>query len=209
MTSTTLVLATTNPGKVEEFRALLTPLLDLSRVRLALARDLGVADPPVEETGMTFAENALLKAVAYAAATGCAALADDSGLCVDALGGAPGLFSARWAGASATDAERNALLLRQLQDVPGGLRTARFVCAAALATPEGGVYAAEGVCHGLITHSPTGAEGFGYDPVFLLPEFRATMAELEPERKNTVSHRARALKSLLPLFPLNHPSSGQ
>lgn len=201
----TLVLATTNPGKVAEFRALLADHLDLARVTLATSRDLGLSLAPVDETGETFAENARLKALALAEATGYPALADDSGLCVDALGGQPGLHSARWAGVDATDADRTARLLDELRGVPRTQRTGRFVCAAAVATPHGRVEVREGVCEGIITDSPRGDNGFGYDPIFLIPALGRTLAELTPDEKNRLSHRAAAISLLSPtlqaLFP--------
>jgi XTP/dITP diphosphohydrolase len=197
-TAQILVLATTNPGKVAEFRTLLTPVLDGLRVRLATPTDLGMTLAPIEETGETFAENAILKAVALAKATGQSALADDSGLCVDALDGAPGLYSARWAGRDISDTERTSLLLDKLSGIPAHDRTARFVCAAALATPAGEVSVTEGICEGVIAESISGSFGFGYDPAFLIPSLGATMAELTPERKNEISHRAQALKLLGP-----------
>jgi XTP/dITP diphosphohydrolase len=193
-----LVLATTNPGKVAEFRALLTPLLDGLHVRFVTPTDLGLALEPIEETGETFAENARLKAVALAVATGRPALADDSGLCVDALSGAPGLYSARWAGEDISDTERTTLLLEKLSGVPIAERTARFVCATALAIPSGEVTVTEGICEGMIADSISGSHGFGYDPAFFIPSLAATMAELTPERKNEISHRAQALRLLGP-----------
>lgn len=194
----TLVLATTNPGKVADFRELLGRHLDLSRVTLATPRELGLDLPAPAETGETFHENARLKAVALAEATGCAALADDSGLCVDALGGAPGLHSVRWAGAAASDADRTAALLARLRDVPPAARTARFVCAVALALPDGPVFGAEGACEGVITDAPQGSDGFGYDPVFLILSLHRTFAQLSRREKNGLSHRALALATLAP-----------
>lgn len=191
-----LMLATNNPGKAIELRDLLALHLDLSTVMLLTPRDWPVPLPEVAETGATFAENARLKADALASATGLPALADDSGLCVDALGGAPGLYSARWAGPDASDADRNAKLLLALTDVPPERRTARFVCAAALALPGAPTVTAEGVCEGTLLDAPRGLGGFGYDPLFLLPGPDRTMAELTPEEKNTLSHRAVAVSRL-------------
>lgn len=152
-------------------------------------------DPP-EETGETFAENARIKAKYYATRLVCACLADDSGLCVDALGGRPGVYSSRYAD---SDAARIARLLSEL-DVAGAhepaKRTARFVCAACLVTPDGEVAIAEGVCEGVIAKAPAGANGFGYDPVFFLPDREKTMAQLTADEKHTVSHRGRALRAL-------------
>ncbi len=193
-----LVLATTNPGKVTEIRTILTSYLDLDQVAVRTPQEMGLRDFVVEEDGETFSENALIKARAVAAATGCIALADDSGLCVDALDGAPGIHSARWTGAGATDADRAAALLERLADVPDDRRLARFLCAAAAVTPDGAEVVAEGVCEGVIARVPSGSGGFGYDPVFRLPAFAITMAELTPEQKNAVSHRAQALSRLAP-----------
>ena len=192
----TLMLATGNPGKVTELRAILAGYFGLDGVTLLTPRDWPVPLPEVAETGTTFAENARLKADALAAATGLMSLADDSGLCVDALDGAPGLLSARWAGAGASDADRNSKLLIALADTPLERRNARFVCAAALVVPGGHAAVEEGVCEGLILTVPRGASGFGYDPLFLLPALGRTMAELTTEEKNRLSHRALAIARL-------------
>ena len=197
-----LMLATGNPGKVRELRDLLALHLDLTSAALLTPRDWPAPLPDVAETGATFAENARLKAEALAAATGLPALADDSGLCVDALGGAPGLYSARWAGAGASDADRNTKLLLALADVPPERRTAHFICAIALALPSGRTVLAEGVCEGLILDTPCGADGFGYDPLFLLPAAGRTMAELTAEEKNRLSHRALAISRLSAHFSM-------
>ena len=197
-----LMLATGNPGKVRELRDLLALHLDLTGAALLTPRDWPAPLPDVAETGATFAENARLKAEALAAATGLPALADDSGLCVDALGGAPGLYSARWAGAGASDADRNTKLLLALADVPPERRTAQFICAIALALPSGRTVLAEGVCAGLILDTPCGADGFGYDPLFLLPAAGRTMAELTAEEKNRLSHRALAISRLSAHFSM-------
>lgn len=184
-----LLIATHNPGKVREYRALLADLpLDL-----VYLDDLGITDE-VEETGATFEENALLKARYYASRTGLWTWADDSGLEVDALGGRPGVHSARYAGPDASDADRYRKLLVELQGHPRPW-TARFRCAVALVRPDG----VEAVCHGTlegeITDTPRGSHGFGYDPVFYLPERGQTLAELPPEEKNRISHRARAAQT--------------
>lgn len=195
----TIVLATTNAHKAEEMRAILAPLLPPDIVLLSLS-DL----PPVPdalETGATFEENALLKAHHYARETGHLCLADDSGLCVDALAGAPGIYSNRWAGPGATDRGRIEKLLAELdraKAVSPSERRARFVCAAAAADTTGWSAIGDGSCHGIIVVSPQGAGGFGYDPVFFLPELGKTMAGLLPGEKNAVSHRARALVALVP-----------
>jgi len=185
-----LLIATTNPGKLVEFRELLG---DLSIELVLPSRDLQVA-----ETGSNYAENAALKARAYAAASGLPALADDSGLEVDALGGAPGLFSARYSPLpGANDADRRAHLLANLRGLPRPW-TAHFHCTTAVALPGGELYLAEGQVFGEILPEERGSNGFGYDPLFLLPELGRTMAELTREEKNTLSHRARALHAALP-----------
>jgi XTP/dITP diphosphohydrolase len=192
-----LVIATANPGKLREFQALLA---DLAVAPVAQGA-LGVTAP--EETGTTFAANALLKARHAAAASGAAAIADDSGLEVDALGGAPGVYSARYAGeaagdAAAADAANNAKLVAALQGVPFAARRARYRCA--LVYLDGPADPAplhtQGVWEGYILEAPRGSGGFGYDPYFWLPELGLTAAELEPERKNRLSHRGSALQAL-------------
>lgn len=188
-----LVLATCNLGKVEELKELLQPL----SLEIYSLRDFpGLKLPP--ETGRTFEENAILKARFVSSLTGLAALGDDSGLEVEALGGAPGVYSSRFAGEGATDAQNNEKLLGLLKGYPEEKRRARFRCVLALCTPEGDVYTGEGTLEGVITEEPRGNHGFGYDPVFLLPEAGKTLAELEPRVKNNLSHRARALKALWP-----------
>jgi len=182
-----LLVATNNPGKVREYEALLRGL----SLTLTYPAQEGI-DIEVEETGSTFAENACLKATAYARASGLLTLADDSGLEVDALGGQPGTRSARFAGEGTSDEDRYRLLLNKLEGLPWERRTARFRCVIAIATPQGGVRTAEGTCEGVIAFEPKGEHGFGYDPVFYMPEHGQTMAELEPEIKNRISHRARA-----------------
>lgn len=191
-----LMLATTNAGKIAEFRFLLGQWERWQGVELLTPRDWPTPLPSVDETGTTFAENARLKAAALAAATGLPALADDSGLCVDALGGEPGLHSARWAGDEATDDDRNKLLLARLSGVRAEARTAHYVCVVSLAWPEGKSVEAEGRCAGQIADKPRGVNGFGYDPLFLVPEFGRTAAELTAGEKSQISHRARALAAL-------------
>lgn len=188
-----LVFATRNKGKLRELRQ----LLQLDHLEI-LALDDIPGTPEVEEDGDTFAENATKKAREIMEATGLPALADDSGLEVDALGGAPGVHSARYAGEDATDGDRINLLLSELQGVPHEQRTARFRCVVAIATPTRELYSAEGVCEGLIAFEPTGQGGFGYDPVFYLPEYGCTMAQLPQAEKNRISHRARAVEAALP-----------
>jgi XTP/dITP diphosphohydrolase len=182
-----LLIATTNPGKLREYAAIFGGL----PVQLVSLAEVGITDD-VEESGATFAENARLKAEAYAARSGLPTLADDSGLEVAALGGAPGVYSARFAGPGATDAERNALLLKRLEGVPFHARLARFVCVIALARPGALTELAEGTLHGVIETAPRGTGGFGYDPLFYVLDEDRTLAELPPERKNAISHRARA-----------------
>jgi XTP/dITP diphosphohydrolase len=185
----TLLIATTNQNKLREYAAIFAGLpFDLRTLR-----DLGI-DDDVEETGATFAENARLKAEYYVARSGLPALADDSGLEVAALGGEPGVMSHRYAGPGASDADRNALLLKKLEGVPFHARLARFVCAIALAHPGGSTEDVEGVLAGVIELAPRGEHGFGYDPLFYVLDENATLAELPPERKNQISHRAMAAR---------------
>ena len=193
MMSQKLLIATHNQGKVREYRALLSDLplavtyLDAEGITFE-----------AEETGATFAENAVQKARAYAAATGLLTWADDSGLEVDAMDGAPGVLSARYGAPEArTDQDRYRLLLAQMAGVPEAARTARFHCVVALVSPDGDVFTVDGVCEGRIAFGPRGSHGFGYDPIFLVAEagFAQTMAELDPLHKNTISHRARAAQA--------------
>jgi len=182
-----LLLATTNQGKAAEYRDLLKGL-DLEMVTLDQA---GISQE-ADESFNTFEENARHKAAFYAELGGLPTLADDSGLEVDALSGEPGVRSSRYAGDNATDADRVDFLLNKLKDVPHQERTARFRCVIAVARPGGQIETAEGACDGYIATEPSGHNGFGYDPVFYLPEFGKTIAELPPEIKNRISHRARA-----------------
>ena len=182
-----LLVATTNQGKLREYRRLLEGV----PFDLIGPADLGIA-AGVEETGATFEENAILKATTLCAASGLPTLADDSGLEVDALEGEPGVRSARYAGDDATDAQRVKFLLKKLKRVPPGYRTARFRCVIAVALPGGRVEIFNGECGGEIALAPKGEKGFGYDPVFFVPELGKTMAELPLEIKNQLSHRARA-----------------
>ena len=192
------MLATSNLGKVVELRALLGLYLNMGRVTLLTPRDWPSLLPEIDEIGATFAENAVLKAENLAAVTGLMTLADDSGLCVDALDGRPGIHSARWAGEAATDAARNALLLSEMASVPMESRAAQFVCAAALARPNKQTEIAEGRCEGFLLSEPRGSNGFGYDPLFFLPGLNRTMAELTGDEKNQISHRAGAITALAP-----------
>ena len=190
-----ILLATTNPGKIAEMRALLSAL----EVELVSAADLGL-EVQVIEDGATYAENAARKALAYSRASGLPALADDSGLEVEALGGQPGLHSARYAPQpAATDADRRAYLLQKLRGQPRPWR-ARFCCTVAIAAPEGELHFSEGECPGEIIAEERGSNGFGYDPIFLLSALGRTMAELTMEEKNRLSHRARAVQAALPVL---------
>ncbi len=182
-----LLLATNSEGKVGELREILAGV----PLELLTPRAIGL-NLEVEETGETFEENAVLKATAFARAAGLAALADDSGLEIDALGGEPGVRSRRYTGDDATDADRIALVLRKLAGVAEERRTARFRCVMALATPEELVGIVSGTCEGRIALAPRGDNGFGYDPIFLLPDRGKTMAELSSAVKNVISHRGRA-----------------
>jgi XTP/dITP diphosphohydrolase len=191
---TSLVIATTNEGKLSELRALLGDLpLELVSVRDVLGENLVVS-----EDGATFEENAVIKARAVCQATSLCALADDSGLEVAALGGRPGVRSARFAHERATDAENNAALLRELEDVADSSRAAKFRCVLALASPwASAVETVVGSCDGFIARAPRGSGGFGYDPLFIVPELgERAMAELSEAEKNGVSHRARAVRAL-------------
>lgn len=190
-----LLLASRNPGKLRELQELLSGL-ELSIVSLL---DLGIATD-IPETGTTFLQNATLKATGYSRLSGLVTLADDSGLEVDALGGAPGVQSARWAGPGASDSDRIRALLERLQGVPPHQRQAQFHAVVAIATPDGRLFTTEGIVRGLIIDQPRGEHGFGYDPVFLLPDLGLTMAQLSPAAKNTVSHRARAARAARPIL---------
>ncbi len=191
-----LVIATNNANKVREIRDKFAVLPELEILTPA---DFG-NPPEVIEDGATFQDNAMKKARALADHTGLASLADDSGLVVDALGGRPGVFSARYGGEGADDAARNRMILDELRGVPEGRRSARFVCAIAIALPGGESLVTEGTCEGVITGEMRGEGGFGYDPIFYLPELGRTMAELTLGEKNRVSHRARALDSALEIL---------
>lgn len=190
-----LLVATHNKGKVSEFADMLA---DLDVAWLSLD-DIGVTED-VEETGATFQANAELKALAYARQTGLLTLADDSGLEVDALGGQPGVYTTRYGGPGLTHAQRYHLLLQNLQDVPTAERTARFRCVIVLAKPDGVLGVASGVCEGQIAFAPAGDGGFGYDPVFFLPDRGLTMAQLPAAVKHQISHRGRAMKAIEPLL---------
>lgn len=191
----TVVLATRNAKKLAELRRVLA---------VEGLEVLGLADvapyPEPEETATTFEGNALLKARACVAATGLPSLADDSGLAVDTLGGMPGVRSARWAGPGATDADNLSLVLRQLADVPHARRGARFVCALALALPDGRTEVVHGEVTGRLTMWARGENGFGYDPIFLPDGHDRTTAEMTPEEKDAISHRGRAIRAMAPVL---------
>ena len=184
-----IYVATNNEGKLKEIKAIL-PDFDVLAIK-----DLGF-DFDVEEDGETFAQNSYKKAQALYKLTSCRVIADDSGLCVDALSGAPGVYSARFAGEHGNDSENTQKLLCEMKDVPHEKRTAKFVCDICFIDEDGSVFHAYGECLGLITRKPRGENGFGYDPVMLIPEYGKTMAELSPDEKNKISHRAKALAIL-------------
>ncbi len=181
-----IIAATKNKNKIKEFGEILKGFEIISQ------EDAGI-DIDVEETGTTFEENSLLKAMAIYKATGIPAIADDSGLEVDALGGEPGIYSARYGGEGLDDKDRVNLLLKNMQNIPDEKRTARFVCAITY-VDENGYITAKGTCEGRITYAPAGENGFGYDPVFFVQEFGKTTAEISAEEKNSISHRGKALR---------------
>ena len=186
-----LILASNNANKLREFRSLVADM----DIELLSQREAG-CDFEVDETGTTFEENAYLKASAVTAATGYAAVADDSGLCVDALNGEPGIYSARYGlGHAASDRERYEYLLQKLEGVED--RSARFVCCICCTFPDGSVIRSRGECEGEILHAPKGSGGFGYDPVFHHDCVDKAMAELTPEEKNAISHRGKALRAFI------------
>ncbi|MGW6409210.1 RdgB/HAM1 family non-canonical purine NTP pyrophosphatase [Streptomyces vinaceus] len=192
-----LILATRNAGKVAELHAILS---DAGLPYELVGADAYPQIPDVKETGISFAENALLKAHALAQATGLPAIADDSGLCVDVLNGAPGIFSARWAGKHGDDRANLDLLLAQLGDIADEHRGAHFACAAALALPDGTERVVEGRLLGTLRHTPAGTGGFGYDPIFQVEGDTRTCAELTPAEKNAISHRGQAFRALVPFI---------
>jgi XTP/dITP diphosphohydrolase len=189
-----ILCASNNRKKVRELTSILQRLPD---VIVQTPTDLDL-ELEVEETGSTFAENAVLKAEAFTRATGMLSVSDDSGLVVDALGGAPGIYSARYGGPGRTDKDRNELVLKELRQVPDELRSARFVCAIAVARPELETAVFEGTVEGFITRETVGEAGFGYDPIFYYPPFQRTFGEVEADLKATVSHRGKALKQADP-----------
>jgi XTP/dITP diphosphohydrolase len=182
-----LLIATHNPGKLREYRQLLNDL----PLEVTSLREIGIGQD-VEETGATFVDNARLKAETYAAWTGLWTWADDSGLEVDALDKRPGVYSARYGGPGLTDEDRYRYVLQELSALPGAPRTARFRCAVALAFPAGLTRIVEATVEGEIIDEPRGNEGFGYDPIFFVPELNATLAQTPPEVKNHISHRGKA-----------------
>ena len=197
-----LLVATGNPGKMREVSHILKGL----PFRVLSLQDLGVS-MTVEETGVTFAENAILKASAYCASAGMLTMADDSGLVIDALDGRPGVLSARYGGEGLTDPQRVELLLRELEDVPWEKRTARFCCVIALAWPGGRVETVEGTVEGVIQYEPEGCNGFGYDPIFHLPDRSCTTAQLSTSDKNRISHRGQAVRKAAELLMKTHTAA--
>ena len=185
-----LIIASNNAHKLTEMKAILAPFFD----DVQSMREAGIEHETVED-GETFMENAVKKARELAEISGCCAIADDSGLCVDALGGAPGVYSARYSGVHGDDKANNAKLLRELEGVEN--RGAHYACAIALAWPDGRLLTAEDYLYGEIAHDERGSNGFGYDPLFLIPELGLRTAEISPEEKNRISHRGKALRQLV------------
>lgn len=186
------IIATHNQKKLAELRRILSPL----GIEALTADEAGISFDDVEETGATFEENAQIKATALFDGSGYGTIADDSGLCVDALDGAPGIYSARYSGEHGNDAENIVLLLKNMANVPDEKRTARFVCAICCVMPDGTQFTVRGECEGKIGYECLGDGGFGYDPIFMLPEGRS-MAQLSKEEKDAISHRGNALKKLV------------
>jgi XTP/dITP diphosphohydrolase len=195
-TSSTLVLATRNQGKIREFRRILDAISNGAINLVGLEEFPHTTD--VEETGTTFKENALLKARSVCKETGLPAIADDSGLCVDALNGAPGIFSARYAGVHGEDKANNAKLLRELENVPEEKRSAHFTCAAALVLPDGREHVCEEIFEGSILFAPIGNQGFGYDPLFRPHGLAISSAQMSAEEKDSISHRGKSLRAIAP-----------
>ena len=191
-----LVLATRNQGKITEFRRILDALAPGAIELIGVDQFPDLVD--VDETGSTFEENSLLKARYTCQATGLPAIADDSGLCIDALNGAPGIFSARWAGEHGNDQANLEKVLEQLKDVPDEKRTAHFMCVASLVLPDGRQEVAEGRFEGHILHAPVGENGFGYDPIFQPLGLSISSAQMSAEEKDLVSHRGKSLRSIAP-----------
>ena len=191
-----LLLATRNKGKIEEFHRILEEIAPGQIELVGLDQFPDLAD--VEETGATFEENALLKARQMSAATGLPAIADDSGLCVDALGGDPGIFSARWSGVHGDDEANLRKVLDQIKDVPDADRTAYFICVAALVLVDGASQCEEGRFHGQLLHHPVGENGFGYDPIFSPDGYSISSAQMSAADKDAISHRGKALRAIAP-----------
>ena len=191
----TLVLATANKDKLSEIRMILKD----SGLNIISMEEAGVTDQ-AEETGTTFAENALIKAEAVMQQTGKAAMADDSGLVIDHLDGAPGVYSSRFLGEDTPHSEKNKEIIRLLKDVEGEERSARFVCSVACIFPDGEVLSCEGTMEGRIAQESAGENGFGYDPIFFLPEYGCTNAQLTPSQKNEISHRGKAFRKMAQLL---------
>lgn len=187
-----LIAATKNSGKLKEIREILGGL----PFEVVSMEDAGITDD-IEETGSTFEENALIKAREIHHKTGQMVMADDSGLEVDYLNGAPGIFSSRFAGEGATDEDRNNKLLELLKDVPVDKRTARFVCVIAVVIPDGTHFTVKGTCEGYISYKPEGSNGFGYDPLFYIPKLNMTTAQMSSEKKHEISHRGKALRMMV------------
>ena len=187
-----LIIASNNAHKLTEIKAILGGMFE----EVLSMREAGIDHETVED-GTSFMENAVKKAREIAEISGCCAIADDSGICVDALDGAPGIFSARFCGRHGDDQANNDLLLEKLKNTPDSERGAHYTCAIALARPDGSIVKAEGYMYGVIGHEEKGENGFGYDPLFILPEYGMTSAEISPEEKNRISHRAQALQLLL------------
>lgn len=196
MSKTKLLVGTRNAAKFREYQELLAHL----PLELTSLKGEGI-ELRIRETGESFRQNAILKARGYAEISGLPTLTDDSGLEVEALGGEPGVRSARYVGPRVSDEELNRFLLAKLEGIPWEKRKARFQCVAALAKPQGETHITEGHCAGIIALSPAGKYGFGYDPIFYLPEYGLTMAQLKPEAKNRISHRAMAAKKMAKLLP--------
>ncbi|MGI6712172.1 MAG: XTP/dITP diphosphatase [Bacillota bacterium] len=189
---TKIIVATRNEGKIREFKS----LLENKHWIVYSLKDFPHVEVP-EENGRTFRENALIKAAAVASSTGMVALGDDSGLEVDYLDGSPGVYSARFSGEEANDQKNNEKLLGLMSGVPEAMRRARFRCVIAIVNPWGETHFCEGVCEGIIASEPAGNNGFGYDPLFWLPQYKKTMAQLSMEEKNLISHRSQAFKKAL------------